>query len=78
MIFSAFFIPPCIFNDCMQNLSLSVDPHWIEYTVEGPMSTSVRCERAIYFAQAVATSVESVPAAAKFDSASDVARAWGS
>ena len=78
MIFSAFVIPPCIFSDCMQNLSLSVDPPWIEYTVEGLMSTSVRCERAMYFAQAVATSEERVPAAARFDSASDVARAWGS
>ena len=78
MIFSAFVIPPCIFSDCMQNLSLTVDPPCIEYTVEGPMSASVRCERAMYFAQAVATSVERVPAAARFDSASDVARAWGS
>ena len=48
-------------------------------TVSGPMSISVVCVRAKYFAQAVATSVERFPAAARLASAPvAVAKADGS
>ena len=79
IIFSALAIPPCMFIGWRQNLFSSVllSPCTVN-TVAWPMSTSVVCEPATYLAQADATKVDSVPAAAISASAPDNARAEGS
>jgi len=79
IIFSALAIPPCMFIDWRQNLFSSVllSPLTVN-TVAWPMSTSVLCERATYLAQADATRVDRVPAAAISASVPDSAKAEGS
>jgi hypothetical protein len=79
IIFSALAIPPWILIVWRQNLFLSVvlAPCTVN-TVAGPMSNSVCCVLATYLAQAVATSVDSVPAAASSASAPDTASTEGS
>ena len=77
-IFSALVMPPWMLSVCMQKLPPVLEPPCVEYTVEGPMSASAHWLRAMYLAQAVATRVDSVPAAAIVEPASEEAWAVGS
>ena len=79
IIFSASVIPPWMLSVCIQNLFLSVDsPPVTVYTDSVPMSFSSVSLRARYFAHAVATRVDRVPAAEMVSVvASGVARTCG-